>query len=142
MKSETIKAIVGFLIGGGIVLSVLVIQDKHANPWPETSHKTVNIKTDTSIRATTVKVSQFYNGQNGFSLSIPSGNSSTCIWNWVGGNASIPYSQTTYANTATEKHTLTFGSSPNGTAVEISGAGHDFKVTCIDDFGNQYSGEF
>lgn len=90
----------------------------------------------------TVQVTTFYNGENGYSLSIPSGNNSTCIWNWTGGNAAIPYSETTYANTATEKHTLTFGKAPNGEAVSISGVGYDFKVTCLDDFGNQFKGLF
>lgn len=91
---------------------------------------------------TTVQVTTFYDGENGYSLSIPSGNNSTCIWNWTGGNAAIPYSETTYANTATEKHTLTFGKAPNGEAVSISGVGYDFKVTCLNDFGNQYTGAF
>lgn len=91
---------------------------------------TTSVETDTSIKATTVKVGTFYDGQNGYSLSIPSGNSSTCIWNYEGGNADIPYSQTTYARTATEKHTI------------YSGDYYDWKVSCVDDFGNHYIGVF
>lgn len=98
--------------------------------------------TETKNAITTVPVTKFYDGENGYSLSIPSGNNSTCIWNWTGGNAAIPYSETTYANTATEKHTLTFGKAPNGEAVSISGVGYDFKVTCLDDFEQQYTGTF
>lgn len=98
--------------------------------------------TETQNSITTIQVTTFYDGENGYSLSIPSGNNSTCIWNWTGGNAAIPFSETTYANTATEKHALTFGKAPNGEAVSISGVGYDFKVTCLDDFGKQYTGMF
>jgi len=87
------------------------------------------------VQAKTVNVSAFYNGDDGFSLSISSGNNSTCIWTYEGGSASVPYSITTNANTATEKHSITFGS---GTRDLYS----NFKVSCFDDFGNQYVGVF
>ena len=50
---------------------------------------------------------------------------------YVDGNAAIPYSETTQAKTATEKHTI-----------HISDTATDWKVSCVDDFGNQYTGIF
>ncbi len=91
---------------------------------------TLDVKTDTSIKATTVQVGTFYDGKDGYSLSIPSGNSSTCIWTYTGGSAAIPYSETTYARSATEKHTI------------YSYDYYDWKVSCVDDFSNQYVGVF
>lgn len=84
----------------------------------------------TNISAASVQVTKFYDGENGYSLSIPGGNSSTCIWTYEGGSGRIPYSETTEARTATEKHTI-----------------HDFgysnwKVSCVDDFGDSYTGFF
>lgn len=81
----------------------------------------------------TINVSKFYDGKNGYSLSIPTGNKSTCVWTWVGGNAQIPDTQTTLANTATEKHHISF---PDMALLS------EFKVNCTDDFGNSYQGIF
>jgi len=92
---------------------------------------TIDVKSDTKVNATIVKVATFYNGQDGYSLSIPSGNKSTCIWNYEGGSADIPYMKTTNANSATEKHTIM-----------IYGGNYNYKVNCFDDFGNQYVGVF
>lgn len=92
---------------------------------------TIDINPDTSIRVTSIPVAQFYDGQDGYSLSISSGNRSTCIWTWEGGSASIPYSQTTTATSATEKHTIVFY--PDNS---------NYKVTCVNDFGDQYIGVF
>lgn len=94
------------------------------------SNPTIDVKTDTELKVTTAQVGTFYDGQDGYSLSIPSGNSSTCIWTYTGGNAAIPYSETTYARSATEKHTI------------YSYDYYDWEVSCVDDFGNQYSGTF
>ena len=102
---------------------------------PSSNNPTVAVKTNTQVQATTVQVAQFYNGQDGYSLSIPSGNTSTCTWTYAGGNADVPYLKTTYAKTATEKHTITF---PSGTL----NSNYDFKVNCLDGFGNQYIGIF
>ena len=99
---------------------------------PVSKNPTVDVKTNTQIKATTVQVGTFYNGKDGYSIAIPSGNNSTCIWNWEGGSGRIPYSTTTQANTATEKHTVTYD----------KGSFYNYKVTCIDDFGNQYVGLF
>jgi hypothetical protein len=77
-----------------------------------------------------VEVSTFYDGKEGYFISIPTGNSSTCIWTYVGGNGAVPYSETTFAKTATEKHVIN------------SDDFYDFKVICVDDFGNQYNGVF
>lgn len=96
------------------------------NPNP-----TTNVTPNTQVKVNTVQVAKFYNGQYGYSLSIPSGNKSTCVWTWVDGNAAIPFSRTTYANTATEKHTI-----------QISETATNWKVNCTDDFGNQYIGIF
>jgi hypothetical protein len=116
-------ALIGFAIYGS------------QNSGSTSNNPTTNVKADTEVPSTSVQVARFYNGEDGYSLSIPSGNSSTCIWTWAGGNADIPYSQTTYANTATEKHTITF---PSGVLDSL----YDFKVNCTDDFGNQYVGVF
>lgn len=94
------------------------------------NNPTIDVKTDTAIKATSVQVGTFYDGKDGYSLSIPSGNSSTCIWTYTGGNAAIPYSETTYARSATEKHTI------------YSYDYYNWKVSCVDDFGNQYMGTF
>ncbi len=91
-----------------------------------------NFKQKTNIEVTSVQVTKFYNGEWGYSLSIPSGNESTCIWTGTGGNAAIPWSETTHANTANEKHTILRDLTIN----------YDFKVSCTDDFGNQYVGIF
>ena len=95
------------------------------------TNPTTDVKPNTQIGATTVNVGTFYDGQNGYSVSIPSGNSSTCIWTYVDGNAAIPYSETTQAKTATEKH-----------IIHISDTATDWKISCVDDFGNQYTGIF
>jgi hypothetical protein len=128
-------------IGLGIVVVVLIVAayflggsldsgapliDKSGAPNP-----TTNVITNTEVKATTGQVPTFYNGQDGYSVSIPSGNNSTCIWTWVDGNAAIPYTTTTYANSAAEKHTI-----------EISNTASNWEVTCVDDFGNRYVGIF
>lgn len=91
----------------------------------------IDVKTNTKVEATIVKVALFYDGKDGYSISIPSGNRSTCVWNWEGGSGQIPYSQTTYAETATEKHTI-----------QTDGGFYAYKVNCFDDFSNQYVGTF
>ena len=101
----------------------------------QTNDPTVNVKPDVKVAATTVKVGTFYNGKDGFSLSIPSGNNSTCIWTYAGGSAQVPYSITTKANTATDKHIITFDT-------DTKDLFDNFKVSCVDDFGNQYIGVF
>ena len=78
-----------------------------------------------------IEVGTFYDGQNGYSISIPSGNESVCIWTYSAGSAQIPYLKTTEARIANEKHTLSY-----------YGDEEDFKVFCVDDFGNQYKGKF
>ena len=117
-----------FIIGlvGGIII-LISIKNNNVN-------SVIDINPSIKIDATTVKVSSFYNGKEGFSLSIPSGNTSTCIWTYAGGNASVPYIEITSANTAKEKHVLAFD-------YEIEGL-YDFKVSCVDDLGNQYIGIF
>lgn len=104
------------------------------------SYKVVNTESGNMdntkiIETKIVDVSTFYNGEDGFSLSIPTGNVSTCNWTYEGGSASIPYLINTEANTATEKHIITF---PAGSRDSYS----NFKVVCVDDFGNQYNGSF
>ena len=114
----------------GILVIALIAGGFYWMSNSQPSNPTIDVKTDTSIKATTVQVGTFYDGKDGYSLSIPSGNSSTCIWTYTGGNAAIPYSETTYARSATEKHTI------------YSYDYYDWKVSCVDDFGNQYVGAF
>ncbi len=87
------------------------------------------------VQANVVDVNTFYDGEDGFSLSIPTGNSSTCIWTYEGGSASIPYSITTNASTAVEKHTISF-------VAKTRDSYANFKVSCVDDFGSRYIGVF
>jgi hypothetical protein len=91
----------------------------------------IDVNPDTKTDTTLVKIGKFYDGQDGFSLSIQSGNSSVCIWTWEAGSGRIPDLIITEANTALEKHTRT--TYPEET---------DNKVTCVDDFGNIYVGDF
>ncbi len=77
-----------------------------------------------------VPVGTFNDGKDGYSVAIPTGNTSTCVWNYTGGNAAMPYSETTEAQTATEKHTVYVNDY------------YDWIVTCIDDLGNHYTGIF
>jgi hypothetical protein len=118
-----------YIIVGIIIVGALFVLFYHPSSNP--TNPTTDVKPNTQISATTVNVAKFYDGQDGYSLSIPSGNSSTCIWTWADGNANIPDSQTTTANTATAKHTI-----------HISDTADDWKVSCVDDFGNQYTGIF
>ena len=69
-------------------------------------------------------------GLLGYTLSIPTGNTSTCVWTYAGGSGAVPYSKTTTANI---NHFL---------EVDYTSNYYDFKVSCIDDFGNQYEGQF
>ena len=116
---------------GWVVVVILIVAGIY---WFSTNNgghnPTLDVKTNTEVKATTVQVGTFYDGKEGYSLSIPSGNSSTCIWTYTGGNAAIPGSETTYARSATEKHTVY--------TYEL----YDWKVSCVDDFGNQYIGVF
>jgi hypothetical protein len=88
-----------------------------------------------TIEVSMVQVSKFYDGRDGYSLSVPNGNTSDCIWTYAGGSGQIPYIETTSAKTSTEKHTIYFDHSTFDFL-------YDFKVTCIDDFGYQYNGAF
>lgn len=93
--------------------------------------KIENTTINSGPKVSTVKVQKIYNAYGDFySLSIPTGNSSTCVWNYTGGSGAIPYSETTQA-TAMEKHNLQFW-----------GGTYDYQVNCFDDFGNQYKGVF
>lgn len=135
-KKENINwgLIIIVVIIGVILLSAIYYAKNPQTPNNQTQNNqanpTTNVKPNTQISATTVNVAKFYDGQDGYSLSIPSGNRSTCIWTYAGGSADIPYSQTTSANSATEKHTI------------YSYDYYDWKVSCVDDFGNQYTGIF
>lgn len=75
-------------------------------------------------------VTKFYNGKDGYSLSVPTGNQSKCIWTWESGNASVPNIIGTTANSATEKHTI-----------EWHTDSRNLTVNCVDDFGNLYKGK-
>lgn len=115
-----------------ILLSILtgcnykIVKNSNSN-----ENQTIDIKADTRIGVTSVPVGTFYNGKDGLSLSIPSGNKSTCVWTYSAGSGQIPYSVTTEAITATEKH-----------SISVYGDEENFKVNCTDDFGNQYVGIF
>lgn len=100
-------------------------------PTTREDRKIENTTINSGPKVSTVKVQKIYNAYGDFySLSIPTGNSSTCVWNYTGGSGAIPYSETTQA-TAMEKHNLQFW-----------GGTYDYQVNCFDDFGNQYKGVF
>ncbi|MCX6781591.1 MAG: hypothetical protein NTW66_00485 [Candidatus Magasanikbacteria bacterium] len=80
----------------------------------------------------TVKVSDYYDGQSGYSLSVPSGDESTCMWTWAGGSGNIPNSETTHAKSL-QSHII---------KIEDISSAYDFKVNCTDDFGDSYTGVF
>lgn len=104
---------------------------KIETPITKEDTKINNIVANPGPRVNTVKVQRIYNAYGDFySLSIPTGNSSTCVWNYTGGSGAIPYSETTQA-TAMEKHNLQFW-----------GGTYDYQVNCFDDFGTQYKGLF
>ncbi|MCX6793430.1 MAG: hypothetical protein NTY12_05455 [Candidatus Falkowbacteria bacterium] len=117
------------------ILMLVVALSLSGCSYNDAKNSTVNTNKNAKTDIVNVSVNKFYNGKDGFSLSIPSGNDSTCIWTYEGGSASVPYSVTTNANTATEKHTITFIS-------DTRDSYSNFKVTCVDDFGNQYIGIF
>lgn len=102
---------------------------------PTKVSEVMNTKSSTTIEVSTIQVSKFYDGRDGYSLSIPSGNTSDCIWTYAGGTGQIPYLETTSAKTSTEKHAIYFDP---GTSDLL----YSFKVTCINDFGDQYKGIF
>src|SRR3989344_7434117 len=97
MKNSTWIIIVIAVIAGAIYWS-----STHST----LTNPTIDVKTNTKVPATTVQVGTFYDGKDGYTLSIPSGNSSICTWNYTGGSAAIPYIETTQARSATEKHTI------------------------------------
>lgn len=123
-----ILAIVIVIIIGYFSLN---FQDKDKINQPILDNPIIDVRPNTKIEVTTIKVAKFYDGEDGYSVSIPSGNRSTCVWNWEGGSGAIPDSTTTYANTATEKHTIVY-----------YGGTYNYKINCFDDFGNQYLGVF
>lgn len=120
---------------GAIIVVVIIITatlgSSNVTDQPVSGNPTIDVNPNVKVEATQVQVASFYDGEYGYSVSIPSGNRSTCVWNWEGGNAAIPDSTTTYADTATEKHTVTH-----------YGNNHNYTVNCFDDFGNQYVGVF
>lgn len=83
-----------------------------------------------STNTTRMSVSKFYDGKDGYSITIPTETRSTCVWHYTSGNPAIPYSETTEARTATGKHTLYINNR------------YDWIVTCVDDLGNHYTGIF
>jgi hypothetical protein len=80
------------------------------------------------LKSVTVQAGTF-DGQSAYSLKIPKGNQSQCVWTFVDGNASIPNIETTNARTDTEH-------------IVIDYTRRDWTVICSDDFGNHYTGVF
>lgn len=81
--------------------------------------------------AQTIDVVRHYDGEDLYSLSIPTGNRSACIWTYYAGSGHIPDMKYSYAETSSEKNTLYF-----------YGDEYDWKVRCVDDWGNLYIGKF
>ncbi len=113
-----------------VVIVIIAVAAYWIGSQQATNNPTFDVKADSSIKATVVQVGTFYDGEEGYSISIPSGNSSTCLWNYTDGNAVIPYLKITSARNATEKHAI------------YSYTGWDWQVICVDDFGNYYTGTF
>ena len=93
-----------------VVVSFLFFNNFNKSNKPELKVKELDIINEKVIsnndNNNIIKVGTFYDGQNGYSISIPSGNSSICTWTYSAGSAQIPYLKTTEARTANEKHTL------------------------------------
>lgn len=113
------------------ILTPLFLLTGCSQTTTNSDNPTINVKQDVKVGATEIKVGTFYDGKDGFSVSIPSGNKSVCTWTYTAGSGHIPNMTTTNANTATEKHTI-----------YVYGGEEDLKVSCVDDFGNQYVGVF
>ena len=129
-----------FVIGietylGNMTREECLIARQNAIKIAEQKLKIKITKTIPTIKNNLIQITEFYNGQEGYSLSISKANNSTCIWTWVAGNGSIPDSQITHINrNAIEKHFVLFGN--------YRDEQWDYKVSCVDDFGNIYTGIF
>ncbi len=77
-----------------------------------------------------VPVSTFYDGNDGYSISIKTGNTSTCTWNAADRNSGMPHRETTVVWTIADQHTV------------YANDYYDWIVTCVDDLGNHYTGIF
>lgn len=143
-KSYQIVVVIAIIIAVLIVFKAIKLTSNSSDTLESNVPNFLDKKTDTTptnpvidknpnikVSATKINVDKFYNGEYIYSISIPSGNRSTCIWNWTGGSGAIPDSTTTYANTSTEKHTITYYAD-----------NYDYIVNCFDDFSNQYVGSF
>jgi hypothetical protein len=135
-KTILVTILVAFV--GFVVLIIWLMNAYPSNNAPTQSNTTYNTpspiaNTPTqSVNTNENTVPIYTNTAGEFYLTIPRGNNSTCTWTWVAGSAAIPYSQTTYA-LAGQQHMITIAG-VEGSTVD------DFKVTCVDDFGDQYVG--
>ena len=133
-KTILITILVAFV--GFVILIIWLMNAYPSNNAPIQSNVTPNVSSP-NINTPTVNANEntvpiYTNIAGSFYLTIPRGNKSTCTWTWVAGSGAIPYSQTTYA-LAGQQHTITIPG-VEGSTVD------DFKVTCVDDFGDQYVG--
>lgn len=85
------------------------------------------------IEANSSVVRSINYSEEGFSLVVPRGNSSSCVWTWVAGTGDIPGSETTNS---------TSGESNLHKLVTDLFNGRDFKVGCTNDYGEYYQGIF
>ena len=133
-KTILITIIVAFV--GFVILIIWLMNAYPSNNAPAQSNTTPNVSspiTNTpSVTANENTIPIYTNIAGSFYLTVPRGNKSTCTWTWIEGSGAIPYSQTTYA-LAGQQHTITIAG-VEGSTVD------DFKVTCVDDFGDQYIG--
>jgi hypothetical protein len=110
----------------GILSSVVLVSLNSAREKAlEVQDKSFDLKLP--INATT-----FFDGKEGYSISIPTGNYSVCTWNYSCGSGVIPYIKTTEALTAIAKHTI----------YRYPGSCYDWEAICIDNFGNHYKINF
>jgi len=123
-ENKPVYLILGFIILIGIIIFAYANLDGQ-------NDSTVNTQTNIQPEIASINVSKFYDGLDGYSLSIPDGNKSTCTWTYSGGSGRIPYLETTTA-TNIEKHHIRYE----------AGSFYDFSVNCTDDFGNRYVGVF
>lgn len=109
-------------------------ENAHGTPLEEVGAiPTAPQKTEQKNNAIPVLVTKYSSpNSEGFNLSIANGNESTCVWNYEGGTGRIPYSETTKAQSGSF-HVLAF--EPLGMDFL-----YGFGVTCVDDFGNTYTG--
>lgn len=131
-NNQTFAIVVGGLL---LLLAVYAIFRFSGVDLNNLKAEPLGFDTDTSMvrNENKVPVVGSNHSEEGFSLKVPRGNTSSCVWTWVAGTGDIPGTQTTYSSsTVSNSHHL---------AADFFN-GRDFKVGCTNDYGEYYEGQF